>query len=191
MFLPKIVLGRGVERVLLEGADEDVGAEDVDAHRGEVGIGLVGLLGELRHGVVVVLGDDAKARGLGPVHRHDRDGEVRVVGDVALDHLAVVHAVQVVAGQDDDVLGVVALDVADVLIDGVGRAGVPVAARLGGVRRQDGDAAVTGVEVPCLASADVGVQQVRAVLREHAHRVDTRVCAVGEREVDDSVLAPE
>ena len=50
------------------------------------------------------------------------------VVDVELQHLAVIHLVDVIAGQDDDVARVFALDRVHVLVDGVGGALVPVLA---------------------------------------------------------------
>ena len=167
------MLGGLVDGVLLQRVDEELGAEDVDAHGREVRIGLLGLLGELDDLVVVVRGQDAEAGGLLPGHGHDGDREVGVVLLVSVEHLAIIHAVELVAREDEHVLGVLGLDVAQVLGHGVCRARVPCAARLRRVRREDRHASLTVVEVPRLAGADVGVKQIRPVLRENTHGRDT------------------
>jgi hypothetical protein len=69
----------------------------------------------------------------------------------------VVHAVDVVAAQDQDQLGVVLIDEGDIVVEGVGAAFVPLAALQAGIRREHMDAAFQAVEVPRLAVADVGV----------------------------------
>lgn len=58
------------------------------------------------------------------------------------------------------------------------------------VRRQGRHAAVAGCPDPMpRPEAHVGMQQVGAILRQNAHRVDARVGAVGERKVDNAELA--
>ena len=104
-------------------------------------------------------------------------------------HVGIVHLVDVVAGEDDHVLGVVHIDEAQVLIDGVGGALVPGAALGALVGGQDMDAAGGAVQVPGLAAADIAVQLQGAVLGQHAHGVDAGVGAVGQGKVDDAVLA--
>ena len=58
---------------------------------------------------------------------------------VRVDELAVVHPVQVVAGQDEVVVGVVLREVARRLADGIGRALVPVRIVGGLLGREDLD----------------------------------------------------
>ena len=188
--LAKVVARALVQSVLLERLDQHIGREDVDAHGREVRIGLIGLLGELGDAAVLgVGGQDAKAAGLLPRYGHNAHREVGVVLNVRLEHLAVVHAIQVIARKNQDVLGVVGLDVVEVLRNGVGRARIPGAAGLRLVRRQDRHAAVAAVQIPRLAGTNIGMQQVGAILRQNAHRVDARVGAVGERKVDNAELA--
>ena len=66
--------------------------------------------------------DDAELVGLLDRHADRRDGHARAGGDVLLDHLARVHAVDVVGAEDDDVLGPLVVDQVEVLVDRVGRA---------------------------------------------------------------------
>ena len=107
-------------------------------------------------------------------------------------HIGVVHLVDVVAGEDDHIVRVKALDEVDVLVDGVGSALVPagllVMALVGG---QHLGAAVGLVQAPGLAVADILVQLQGLILGQNAHGVDAGVNAVAKREVDDPVLAAE
>ena len=189
--LAEVVLGLLVDGILAEGLDQKLGIEDVDAHGGQVGVRLVGLLGELLDALVLVLGDDAEAGCLLPGHGHDGDGQVRLVTLVVLEHLLVVHVVELVTREDQDEVRIVLLDEADVLRDRIGGAGVPRTAGLRRVRGEDRDSTVALVQVPGGAGTQVGVEQVRPVLGQHADRVDARVGAVRQREVDDAILATE
>ena len=134
---------------------------------------------------------DAEAAGLLKGNLQDGDGAVRAGFLVGLQHLLIVHLVDVVAGEDQHVVRVVAVDEVEVLVDGVGRALVPVRAGLGLIGGQHHDAALPAVQVPGLSVADILVQLKGLILGQNAHGVDAGVDAVGQRKVDDAVLPAE
>ncbi len=107
-------------------------------------------------------------------------------------HLGIVHFVDMVPRQDQDVFRVVLLQKVQILIDGVGGALVPAALlvllNIGGEHM---DPAVGHVQVPGQAGAYVCVQLLGFVLGQYAHGVNARVDAVGKGEVDDAVFAPK
>ena len=96
-----------------------------------------------------------------------------------------------VAGEDHHIVGIIEVDEADVLVDGVGRALVPGAALAAHVGGQDVDAAGGAVQVPGLAAADVAVELQGAILGQNAHGVDAGIGAVGKGKVDDAVFPAE
>ena len=106
-------------------------------------------------------------------------------------HLGVIHLVDVVAGEHHHVIGVIALDKGDILINGIGRALVPVGLFLLLVRGQHVDTGVVAVQVPGLPVADVVIQLQGLVLGEHTHRLDAGVYAVGKGKIDDAVFPTE
>jgi hypothetical protein len=69
-------------------------------------------------------------------------------------HHFVIHLVDVIAGEDDDVVRLVALDDVDVLVHGIGRAGVPHVLRNALAGRQDIEGLVA-----------LGTEEVPAALR--------------------------
>lgn len=136
-----------------------------------------------------VCAHDTEARSLLPRNLQNGDGRVSLVLLVEVHHLGVVHLVDVVAGQDNDIFRVVAVDEAYVLVDRVCCAGVPRLACRGFIGRQYMHAAVGAVESPGLTIAYVFIQHQRLILRQHAYCVDPGIYAVGEREVDYPVLS--
>ena len=80
---------------------------------------------------------------------------------------------------------------ADVLVDGVCGALVPVGALCLLIRRQGVHTAVQAVKVPGLAVADVLVQLLGLILGRDANGINVGVDAVGQREVHDAVFAAE
>ena len=106
-------------------------------------------------------------------------------------HSGVVHTVDVVAGENEDIVRIKALNEGDVLVDGVGSTLVPLRFFAPGVRRKHLSAAMGFVKAPGLAIADVFVQLQGLILRENAHGINPGVDAVGQREINDTVLTAE
>ena len=67
---------------------------------------------------------------------------------VEIEHLVVIHRIDMVAGQDEDVVVADHIDEIQILIDGVGRAAIPVRTAVALIRRQDIGTASIGIEVP-------------------------------------------
>ena len=166
--------------------------EDVDAHAREVALGGLRLLLPFDHPVAVIHREDPHPGRLREGHAPDGDGHVRALPAMGGHERRVVHLVDVVAGEDEDVVRVVVLDDVEVLEDGVGGAAVPLGdPAAGDVGLEHLHAAPVPVEVPRAAQADVVVQGARVVLGQDDDIVDARVHAVAQREVDDPVLAAE
>ena len=71
--------------------------------------------------------ENAEGTGLLPGH-HDRGhGQVRAPGEVEIQHLPVIQLIDVIAGEDQDLLRALGLQQVEVLVDGVGGAPVPAA----------------------------------------------------------------
>ena len=105
-------------------------------------------------------------------------------------HLGVIHLINVVAGEDHNIVGIIEIHKADILVNGVRSSLEPLAllsaALVGG---QNISAAVPAVQIPRAAGADIAVELEGLVLGQHAHSVDAGVGAVGEGKVDDPVFA--
>ena len=99
--------------------------------------------------------------------------------------------VTIVAGQDDDVFGIVARDDVDVLIHRIGRALVPHGLGHALAGRQDIEAFVPfGAEV-VPAALKMANEAVRLVLRCHTDAPDAGIERVRQGEIDDPRVAAE
>ena len=189
--LAKVILTGAVCLIRLQKCLQDAPLEDIDAH-GRVGaLGLLGLLLEFIDRAVLAGIHNAKAGGFLERNLAHGDGAVGITLLMEAEHGGIVHLVNMVAGQDQHVIRVIALDKRDVLIDRVGCALVPFGILALGIGRQDLHAAVRGVQTPRLAVADVLIELQRLILRQDADRIDLGVYAVGKREIDNAVLAAE
>ena len=136
--------------------------------RSDSAAGCCRLLLELDDALVGIDAHHAKlhrllSRHLDAVHR-ERGATARVL----VEHYRVVHLVDMVAAEDQHDLGPRLAQQVQVLVDGIGGAGVPVLAVLL-LRRRDLDilAQAGGQKVP--AALDVADQALRLVLRQHGN----------------------
>ena len=131
--------------------------------------------------------EDPHLRRVGRVHRLRRDGDVGLALDVRVDQLAEVHAVEVIAGEDQVVLRLVRREVARGLPHRVRRPLEPVGVvgrLLGGEHLDE----AVGEEVQPVGLRDVAVERRRVELREHEDLLQPGVEAVADRDVDQPVL---
>ena len=197
--MAEVMLGVGVLGVGHEGGEEGVGVKDVDTHggidhlwhEGGADLGFFRFLFEA--GDLAVGSDfhDAELRDLMGVDGERGEGDVGPSVDVLLEHEGVVHFVDVVAGEDDDVFGLFGADGVDVLVDGVCGALVPgLGDPLHGRQDLNELAELLGYDrAPTFTN--VPVERKGLVLGEDIDVAKLGVDAVGEGEVDNAVLAGE
>ena len=178
-------------RVGFQIAFQYVAVEDINAHGSQVAFGLSRFFLEFIDAHRFVGDHDAEAAGFVPGNADRRDGDFRLMLFVEGQHLSVVHRIDMVARQDEDVVVSDHFDEIQVLINSVGRAAVPVGTAVAFIRRQDICTAPIGIQVPRAAVADVPVQFQRLVLGQDADGIDAGVAAVTERKVDNAVFTAE
>ena len=118
-------------------------------------------------------------------------GHVGILLDVLHEHGLVVHFVDMVARQDDDVFGCVALDDVDVLKNGVGGAGVPgsVGDALAGGKDVEALVALQPEEIP--AALQMTDQAVGLVLGRHADASDAGIERIRQGKIDNAGFTAE
>ena len=195
--MAEIVGGTRVGGVAFQGLDQEFPVEHVDAHgsHGRLGIprrgrGIDRFLVEFGDAVVVVDGHHAEAGGFVQRHLDDTHRDVSGVFLVESDHRAVVHFVNVIAGQYEHLVGRVLADQVEVLVNAVCRAEVPVLPHLL-LRRDDLDELAELAAQVAPAAMDVLDQRLRLVLRHDEDLPDSGIDAVGQGEIDDTELARE
>ncbi len=107
-----------------------------------------------------------------------------------VEHLAVVHLVQLVARQDQHLAAAMAVEVARALAHGVGGALEPLGAVLGLLGREHRDEG-RAEHVELVRHRQVLVEALGVVLRQHEDAPQVRVDAVADRDVDQPVLAAD
>src|SRR5688572_9232961 len=193
----EVVLAVGARRVFLQGAHQHVGLEDVDTHRGKSNVARAGrqarvrrLFLEFDYELRGVDGDDAEAARVAGGCFDCRNRGVAVFLEMVAKHLRVIHLVDVVARQHDDVARHLARNRIEILVYGVGRAEVPMLADTL-LRGEEFDefAELFGHDVP--AHPDVTVERKRLVLGADEDPAQAGIHAIAEREIDNPVMPAE
>ena len=171
--LAEIVIALRMRGVLAKQFVHQAGSENVNPHRGQTVLRIVRhrrrlarLLQKALDAVLVVDLHDAEVGAFAQRRGDAADGQIGLVVQVCLDHVAIVHFVNMVAGQDENVFRIGFLDAVNVLVNGVGRALVPVLvdALLG---RQHVDVLLELAAEKTPAGGNVAVQAAGLVLGEH------------------------
>jgi hypothetical protein len=110
---------------------------------------------------------------------------------VLLEHDLVVHFVDVIACQDDDVLDTMGIDDLDVLIDRVGSAFIPLCLGHSLARGQDIEALIALGPEKVPAVLQVSDQGMGLVLSCDTDSANARVDRIREGKIDDPTLAAE
>ena len=149
-----------------------------------------GFFEEAGQAVLVVDLEYAEPAGLLGGNLQHRQGGAGAAVAVEAQHLGVIHLVDVIAGQHDEMPRLLAQDGIEILVDGVGGAEVPVLAdALLRAQNLDELAELVGHHAP--PHAQVTAERERLVLQRDEDAAQPRIDAVAEGEVDDPVGTAE
>src|SRR5262249_45473603 len=117
---------------------------------------------------------DAETRHALARNRHDPDRDLGAIVDMSLQERSVIHLVEMVPGQDEDIVAVARKEADHLLADGIGSALIPIRALLGLLGGEDLDEALReGGEAKRVR--DVAVQRSGLKLRQHEDLAEPRV----------------
>ena len=85
------------------------------------------LLLEFRYLLVLICDHKAEAARFFPWHRHSGNGDICPIFLVEVQHHFIIHFVNVVSGKDQYILRVVAVDIVQVLVNGISSSCIPFA----------------------------------------------------------------
>ena len=153
-------------------------------------LGILWLLDELDDPALVIGMHDPEARSRLSVHRYRPDGQIGLGFDVLAQDVSVIHAVELIAAEDD-VIGERALEeVAQILSHSVGRSLIPMGASgclLGSQNLYEAWREVVELE----GRGDVLMQRHAIELREHVNAANPGIQAVANRDIDKAVFTTE
>jgi hypothetical protein len=134
--------------------------------------------------------EDAEARRILDRNGDHRDSDVGVLLTMVADELVIVHPVEMVACQNEDIARFPARDPRHLAANRIRRPLVPVGTRQRLFRRKDLDIAVAK-DVELIGSVDVAMEGCREKLGEDKDTRDARVDAIADRDVEQPVLAAD
>ena len=102
-------------------------AENVNSHRCKVAARILRLLFKLLDLPAVIRNHDSETARLFHRNRHRRDGNIRFVRLVVIQHHFIIHLVDMVARQNQHIIRIIRLHIIHILIDRIRRSRIPLA----------------------------------------------------------------
>ena len=198
MSLPKSRLRALMGSVTPQLIEEEARLERINTHAGERLLRIVGHAWRVRglfekrdDAVVLVNRHHAEAGGLGARHLNAADRHIGSRVNMLLEHQLVIHFIDMVARQDDHILGVVAPDDVDVLIHRIRGSGIPHAFVEALARGKNVEALVAlgPEEIP--TPLQMPDQAVSLVLGRHRDLANSRIQRIRNGKIDDARIAAE
>ena len=163
----------------------------VDTHGCQIASGIRRLLLKIRNLSVLVRDHDAEP--LRFLHRygHNRDRTLCASLLMVIQHHFIIHLIDVITGENQNIIRIEALHIVDILINCIGCSRIPFAVLAPLVRGKDSHTADIPVQIPRNADPNMGIQPKRLILGEHPDRIHTGVDTVAQREINNPVLSAE
>ena len=158
-------------RELNERIFKNLPGEDVDTHRSKIASGLRGFLFKLEDFFALVRDNETETRCLLPRNGISGDRDIGLIALMELEQDLVVHLINMITAEDENILGVIVFHVLKVLVDGIGRTGVPLGIVRLLIRRENAHATDVSVKIPRDTDTDVGVKPQGLILRKNTDRV--------------------
>ena len=190
--LAEVVAGIVAVGIADELRAEEFGIEDIDAHTGQGAPGVAraggGVFRKGRHSIFVVDGHDVKSLGLFEGYIHARHSHIGLILHVFSQHLAVVHLVDMVAGEDQHIARSVGVEDVNILEYGIGGTLIPTGIHALLCREEfDKFAEFAAQKSP--TELDVTDEAVGLVLGEDADAANPGIETVGQAKINDAELA--
>lgn len=194
----KVMLAGGFGGVAAELFEEEASVEDVDTHGRQAVLfiagdpfGLFRFFLKSDDAMIGIDLHDPKFFGRFAIDAKGTDGEIGSHLLMVFNHGAIVHFVDMVTGQDDDILRVGLFDGIDVLIHRIGSALIPLFVDALLWRNDIEEFAEFWDEVVSPAEIDLAIEAHRLVLSQDEETSHIAVEAIAEDEIDNTVTTAE
>ncbi len=145
----------------------------VNAHRSKITSGIRRLLLEIDNFAVLVRNHDAETFRLFHRHRHNGNRYFRSVLFMEIQHHFIIHLINMVARQNQNVFRIKAFHIIHILIDCIGSPRIPFAVRALLIRRQYRYTADIPVKIPRDTDSDMRIEPQRLVLGQYTNGINT------------------
>ena len=129
----------------------------VNPHRGKITSRIRRFFLKFCNLILFICNYDSEPAGLLHRNRHGSDGYIRLILLVKIQHLLIIHLVNMIAGKNQNIIRIITLHKLHVLINRVRRSRIPFAIRTFLVRRQDCNTSHIAVQVPWNSDSNMGI----------------------------------
>ena len=163
--------------------------KNIDSHGCQITSRLLRLLFKFIDLSVLICDDYTKSARLFPRNRHAGNRHCCVILFVIIQHHFIIHLINMVTWQNQDIFWIICINIVNVLVNGIGCAGIPVTSGASLIWWENSYSSVVTIQIPRHSDPDVCVQPQRLVLSKYTNRIDPGIDAVAQWKVNDPVLA--
>ncbi len=106
-------------------------------------------------------------------------------------HGGIIHVIDMIPGNDQDLLRVIAAQIIHILSQGIGRPFIPVRILFTGMGRQNFDPPVPAFEIPGLSRTDMTHQRKGFVLGQDPNPFQARIHNIAHGKIDNPIISAE
>src|SRR5262249_39641884 len=151
----------GLAFTLTQSAHQDISGKNIDTHRGQRAlIPCFGFLGKLNHLILIVGGHNTETIGFFQPHIHHSYGQVSSEPLMKLDHLTIIHLINMVTRKHQHQISAALMDIVQILVDCISGTLIPTLIMPPLVGLKQAYSTLRAIEVPWLTNANMVVQRV-------------------------------
>ena len=162
--------------------------EYVNTHTCKIASGMFRFLFKLGDTMVLICDHDTETACLLNGNRHYRNGNLCIVGLMEVQHDFIIHLINMISGKDQNIFGIVALHIFQVLIDRICSTCIPFTVATLLIGRQYGHTSDIAIQIPGNTDPDMGIQSERLILCQYAYRIHSRINTIRKGKIDNAVL---
>ena len=133
---------------------------------------------------------NAKTAGFFHWYFNDCNRCISMICFVVLKHFIVIHFVNMISGKNQEILRRIRIDKVDILGDRIGSSSVYIKSCICFLtRRKYVNSTILCIESPSSSCSSIPVEENRFILSEDTDNVNTTICTVAERKVNNTIFS--
>ena len=146
--------------------------KDINSHGSQIAPRILWFFLKLCNFLVLICNHDTKPACFLNGYRHRCNCDIRFIRLMEIQHHLIIHLINVVAGQNQNILRIIAFHITEILVNGIRRSRIPLAVVTFLIRRKYCHTTIVPVKIPRNPDSNVRIQTQRLILGQYPHRIN-------------------